>query len=216
MYVIVDKRNHCTAFKPKRSLWDNKYTDIQVSLWWTNQRLQEPSLQEAATRTLNLPEGRGDAREKKEGWRLEDSLIHCWRVHSSRQTLTFLRHRRLPEVKPESCSDGLTCFTASSTHLGSHAGAETGTESTSCWENVEFQSAPSPKIKKKFLVLYKNVENRRRHPALVTSFGPCPEPEALLYRASRPITSRKSSVIRKLNVDVIKRKSLKQETVLLK
>lgn len=32
MYVIVDKLNHCTAFKPKRSPWDNKYThaDIQV------------------------------------------------------------------------------------------------------------------------------------------------------------------------------------------
>lgn len=34
MYVIVDKLNHCTAFTPKRSPWDNKYThaDIQVSL----------------------------------------------------------------------------------------------------------------------------------------------------------------------------------------
>lgn len=34
VFVIVDKLNHCTAFKPKVSPWDNKYThaDIQVGL----------------------------------------------------------------------------------------------------------------------------------------------------------------------------------------
>lgn len=34
VFVIVDKLNHCTAFKPKCSPGDNKYThaDIQVSL----------------------------------------------------------------------------------------------------------------------------------------------------------------------------------------
>lgn len=34
VFVIVDKLNHCTAFKPKCSPWDNKYThaDIQVGL----------------------------------------------------------------------------------------------------------------------------------------------------------------------------------------
>lgn len=34
VFVVVDKLNHCTAFKPKMLSMDNKYThaDIQVGL----------------------------------------------------------------------------------------------------------------------------------------------------------------------------------------